>query len=77
LALRHRQEAREFVEMARKISRECNVELEKVISAKLPGDPVALRGIPVVGRGIGGASPGTKPEGVIYRLSQDRYSRRH
>jgi len=28
----------------------------------LPGDKRRLRGIPVVGSGLGGASPGTRPE---------------
>lgn len=32
------------------------------------GDPRRLRGIPVIGRGVGGTSPGTAPEGVIRRL---------
>lgn len=26
-----------------------------------PGDPMRLRGIPVIGHGIGGTSPGTAP----------------
>lgn len=27
-----------------------------------PGDPLALRGIPAIGRGVGGAVAGTQPE---------------
>lgn len=34
-------------------------------AAKLPGDPMALRGIPVIGHGIGGTSPGTNPETAV------------
>lgn len=30
-------------------------------ASKLPGDPVALRGIPAIGRGVGGAIRGTNP----------------
>lgn len=30
----------------------------------LPGDPQRLRGIPVIGHGIGGTSPGTNPAAV-------------
>lgn len=33
-----------------------------VFRSKLPGDPLALRGIPAIGRGVGGAIPGTNPE---------------
>lgn len=29
---------------------------------RLPGDQRALRGLPAVGRGIGGAIPGTRPD---------------
>lgn len=29
-----------------------------------PGDPQRLRGIPVIGHGIGGTSPGTNPANV-------------
>lgn len=30
-------------------------------------DPVDLRGIPVVGRGIAGVSPGTRPDAITNR----------
>lgn len=29
------------------------------------GDPSRLRGIPAIGRGVGGAIPGTHPEHVV------------
>jgi hypothetical protein len=37
-------------------------------------DPQDLRGIPVIGPGVGGVSPGSNPESVIDRVSaeQDR-----
>jgi hypothetical protein len=38
-----------------------------------PGD---LRGIPVIGRGVGGASPGSSPESAISRVDRDRAARR-
>ena len=34
-----------------------------------PGD---LRGIPVIGRGVGGVSPGTSPESAIDSVDRDR-----
>lgn len=34
-------------------------------TAKLPGDPHALRGIPIIGHGIGGTSPGTAPHRAV------------
>lgn len=34
-------------------------------ASKLPGDPMALRGIPVIGHGIGGTSPGTNPASAV------------
>lgn len=37
------------------------------VRATLPGDMRRLRGIPVVGRGVGGASPGTNPLGEALR----------
>lgn len=41
-------------------------ELPTTVSkATLAGDPRRLRGIPVVGRGVPGVSPGTNPIGVI------------
>lgn len=33
-------------------------------------DSQSLRGIPVVGRGVGGVSPGTRPDQVIWRLDR-------
>lgn len=32
--------------------------------SKLPGDPIALRGIPAIGRGVGGAIEGTRPDQI-------------
>jgi len=34
-------------------------------TSKLPGDPMALRGIPIIGHGIGGTSPGTNPDRAV------------
>lgn len=34
-------------------------------ASKLPGDPDALRGIPAIGRGVGGAIRHTNPETAI------------
>lgn len=31
------------------------------------GDPERLRGIPVIGRGVGGAIPGTRPDLAVLR----------
>jgi hypothetical protein len=55
---------REELEWERKLGRimlETGLALPRSSPAKLPGDPDALRGIPMVGRGIGGAMRGTKP----------------
>lgn len=38
-----------------------------------PGD---LRGIPVIGEGVGGVSPGTSPESAITRVDRERARRR-
>lgn len=41
-------------------------ELPRPDPRRLPGDPFALRGIPVVGRGgVGGAIRGTRPGGNL------------
>lgn len=39
----------------------------KVHVSKLPGDPRALRGIPVLAEGVGSAIPGTNPEAACIR----------
>lgn len=36
-----------------------------VARATLPGDTRRLRGIPAIGRGVAGASPGTNPLSVV------------
>lgn len=49
-----------------------------VRGGKIPpgGDPLQLRGIPVVGPGVGGVAPGTHPERTAIRnLDRDRRSR--
>jgi hypothetical protein len=38
-----------------------------------PGD---LRGIPVIGPGVGGVSPGTSPESAIERVAREQERRR-
>lgn len=35
--------------------------------AKLPGDPLAMRGVPICGPMIGSTSPGTQPELALLR----------
>lgn len=37
---------------------------QRVVVSKLPGDPRSLRGIPAIGRGVGGTQPGTNPADV-------------
>ncbi len=59
--LRRLEEDRAFVAVSKRIAVECNVPLERVVSTKLPGDPVALRGIPAIGRNVVGAKPETRP----------------
>lgn len=39
-----------------------------------PGDPMKLRGIPAIGRGVGGVVPGTSPEGAL--LAKERAAER-
>lgn len=48
------------------------VQLSPRFAKKLPGDPQALRGIPVVARGVKGAAPGTDPEGETVKRSERR-----
>lgn len=61
--LRRQQEHREMLELSERIAREVGLPTIEVanIASKLPGDPMSLRGIPAVGRGISGVSPGTRP----------------
>lgn len=61
--LRRQQEHREMLETSERIAREVGMTTTDVanIASKLPGDPMSLRGIPAIGRGITGASPGTRP----------------
>lgn len=60
------------VEMGHSHAKIFAAEVNRAVSAgvspsiptrKVPagGDPAALRGIPVIGRGVGGTSPGTRP----------------
>ena len=39
----------------------------KIHVSKPPGDPRALRGIPAIGRGVGGAINGSRPDSVTNR----------
>jgi hypothetical protein len=46
---------------------------ERVHVSKLPGDPMALRGIPAVGPNMaGGAILGTRPDQAVLRLDERR-----
>ena len=60
---RRQQEHREFLDMTDRVARETGLPTDEVIkyASKLPGDPIALRGIPAIGRGVGGAIHETKP----------------
>jgi hypothetical protein len=62
-ALRRRQEHIEMLATAERVARETNTDIGTVIdyASKLPGDPIALRGIPAIGRGVGGAIHRTRP----------------
>jgi hypothetical protein len=44
--------------------------ISPAFAKKLPGDPRALRGIPIVARSVGGVSPGTQPEQETIRRSE-------
>lgn len=44
---------------------ETTVDEPVVYSSKLPGDSLALRGIPAIGRGVSGARRDTRPESVL------------
>lgn len=60
--------------MARKVARiaiETGGELPSSKS-KLPGDAAALRGIPIQGKGIGGAMRDTKPEDALLMKEKRR-----
>jgi hypothetical protein len=50
-----------------RIIRETGDTLPDRTTMKLPGDPQALRGVPIVGRGIGGVQRGTQPEAETIR----------
>jgi len=60
---RRQQEHREFLDMTDRIARDTGTPTNEVITfaSKLPGDPIALRGIPAIGRGVGGAIHKTRP----------------
>lgn len=47
------------------IARETSTTLPTSPQSKLPGDTRALRGLPAIGRGVGGTMPGTQPEQVL------------
>ena len=61
--LRRQQEHREMLDMSDRIAREIGMPAGEItnIASKLPGDPVSLRGIPAIGRGVGGAIHQTRP----------------
>lgn len=61
--LRRRHENLELVEQSERIAREVGMTTGEVenIRSKLPGDPISMRGIPLVGRDIGGAIRNTRP----------------
>lgn len=61
--LRRRQEDRELLDLSEQIARDTGEPLAEIITiaSKLPGDPVALRGIPAIGRNVSGAQPHTRP----------------
>lgn len=46
---------------------EVDAVLEQRRQSKLPGDPLSLRGIPAIGRGVGGAVRGSNPEAEACR----------
>jgi hypothetical protein len=59
-----REELRRMVEMAESAEQEQRIRSKMVGRRAAPGDELRLRGIPVVGaRGVGGAIPGSRPEG--------------
>lgn len=53
----------DLLAQSERIARETGMSTGEVenVRSKLPGDPIALRGIPVQGRGIGGAIHETRP----------------
>lgn len=61
--LRRQQEHVEMLELSDRVAREIGIPTPEVvnIASKLPGDPIALRGIPAIGRGITGAIHKTRP----------------
>lgn len=55
-----------------RVKRPVDDEPVKVNPRHLPGDPVALRGIPcLVAGGVGGVIPGTRPGDSSSRLARD------
>lgn len=62
-------QARVDIAALKRIRAEVDAQPESFATMRLPGDPWKLRGIPVCVRaGVGGASPGTRPESVCERL---------
>lgn len=61
--MRRRHEHAEMIQTAHRIATEVGLDTPTVITiaSKLPGDPISLRGIPAIGRGITGAIHQTKP----------------
>lgn len=70
--LRRREEKREMVAQAERVAKVTSTSSGSVLktAAMLPGEPAELRGIPVIARGVGGATPGSKP-GARYDRGDD------
>lgn len=59
-------QARIDIHALKQIRAEVDAQPEQFVTMRLPGDPFKLRGIPLcVQGGVGGHSPGTRPDYAI------------
>lgn len=70
--VRRNQERREMLEQAQRVAKELGVDVPTVLAAQkqVQASPGDLRGIPVIGRGVGGAIRHSRPEDAIKKLAR-------
>jgi hypothetical protein len=52
------------------VVRETDADLNTIRQQHTAADSLTLRGIPAIGRGVAGVSPGTNPESIVHRTER-------